>query len=214
MSARKRRQPQLQRVDLSATVNHPHLREMEAEYSLDAAQFGDVIDAAVFGALAGGFAGLVAHGLAALLQLPGYSLQMVVVGAVGLVALLIRAGQIADSRRTRQWATFDRQPETTKLPEFVPVADSGRTLVLDTELRGKVVQWAQLLPAANYSLVYRRWVDKWKFTRTEFDRVRAMMAAQGLMKGNEITDAGRAAVGRWSVGNLTADEVHGLRGDG
>jgi len=215
MSRPRRKQPEAQRIFLTTALANPAIREIEAEGS-DPAPFSDVLQSAAFGLVCGGFAGLVAHGLALAMGRPGYAMQLVVFGLVALVGTLIRAGQVADSRRGRQWATFDRQPgETVKAPEFVPVSDAPKTLVLSTPLRGKVTRWAQMLPTANYSLTYRQWTGQGKlFSRQEFDKVRGMMAAQGLMRGNEITDKGRAAVGRWAVGSLTADETHALRGEG
>lgn len=212
MSTGKRRQPEAQRVFLTTALANPAIREIEAEGS-DPAPFSDVVQSAAFGIVCGGFAALVAHGLVLALARPGYAMQLVVFGLVALVGTLIRAGQVADSRRGRQWARFDElRNETVKAPEFVPVSDGPRTLVLDTALRGQLMQFAQQLPGLGYSLTYRQWTGQGKlFSRQEFDRVRGMMAAQGLMKGNALTDAGRAAVGRWAVGGLSADEVHGLR---
>lgn len=211
----KRRPPQRQRLPLEIALSNPAVREVEAEYSLDAPSMGDVWQCAAFAGVAAAFAFGLAHWFAVMADIPGYATQTGLAGLVGLMALVGYAYLLHVSRRTRQWATFDRQPgETAKAPEFVPVADSPRTLVLDTRLRGQMIRFAQMLPAADYSLAYRRWVEKERlFTRGEFDKVRAMMAAAQppLMKGNALTDAGRAAVGRWSVGGLSADEVHALR---
>jgi len=212
---RRRQPPERERLFLTTALSNPALREIDAE-TTDPAQFGDVVQCVAFALVAAGFAALLAHGVTTMLGRSGYAMHAVAAGSVGLVALLIRAGQIADSRRGRQWATFDRQPgETVKAPEFVPVSDSGRTLIRDTALRRKVVRFAELLPGVGYSLAYRQWTGRGRlFSRSEFETVRAMMQAAKpapLEVDNQITQAGRDAVARWRVGNFIDDERRWLR---
>lgn len=210
----RRRQPaEPQRLFLTAALSNPAIREIEAEGG-DAAPFSDVLQAAAFGLVATVPAVALAHGIALLLSLPGYALHYVMAGAVGFVAVLIRAGQIADARRVRQWARFDAEPETepAQTKNFVPTSDAPRTLALDTPLRGKVAKWAALLPSVGYSLTFTRWVGKGKlFTRAEYETVRGMLAALGYMASDQLTARGRDAVGRWAVGSFRAGELHLLR---
>jgi hypothetical protein len=211
MTTRKRPVPERQRLFLTTALANPGIREIEAE-SGDAAPFSDVLQAAAFGVICGGMAALVAHGIALAMARSGFAAQLVAFGAVGLIATLVRAGQIVDSRRTRQWARFDEIPESPQTPDFVPTSDAPRTLVLDTPLRPKLTAWAKALPAAGHSLTYRQWVGRGRlFSRAEFEHIRQTMAALAYEKDNALTAAGRDAVGRWAVGNMTAREVHALR---
>jgi hypothetical protein len=210
----RRRQPpaERQKIFLTTALANPAIREIEAE-SGDAAPFSDVLQAAAFAAIAAGFALALAHGIALLLSLPGYALHYVMVGSVGFVAVVIRAGQIADARRVRQWARFDAEPQSPQTKNFVPTIDGSKTLVRDTPLRGKVAKWAVLLPSVGYSLTFARWVGKGKlFTRAEYETVRGMMQALGYMADDQLTARGRDAVGRWAAGGFRAGELHMLRG--
>jgi len=212
MTRPRRKQPEAQRVFLSTALANPAIREIEAEGS-DPAPFSDVLQAAAFGLICGGFAGLVAHGLALAMGRPGYAMQMVVFGLVALVGTLIRAGQVADSRRGRQWARFDElRNETVKAPVFVPVADSPRTLVLDFAMRPKVTRWARELTASGYRLAYAEWTGRGKlFSRGEYDALRLALRGMGYEADDALTERGRVAVGRWAVGEFQAREVHVLR---
>lgn len=212
MTRPRRKQPEAQRVFLTTALSNPAIREIDAE-TTDPAQFGDVVQCVAFALVAAGFAALLAHGVTTMLGRSGYAMHAVAAGSVGLVALLIRAGQIADSRRGRQWAAFDRQPgDTVRAPDFVPVADSPRTLVLDFKLRPKVEQWARLLQADNYQLAHTRWTPRSRlFSRGEYDALRAVLRTLNYEADDQLTERGRNAIGRWAVGNWQAREMSAFR---
>jgi len=187
---RKRRPPQsqLRRIDLTATLDNPALHELEAEHS-DPATWSEtwqVLTIAGAGAVCGW---LMASGAAWVFGLPGNALQMTTAGSVGLALLVVCAVQTSNARRVRQWATFDRQPgETVKAPDFVPVADSPRTLVLDFKLRPKVEQWARLLQADNYQLAHTRWTPRSRlFSRGEYDALRAVLRTLNYERGKYMS---------------------------
>jgi len=210
---RKRRQPQRQRLPLEIALANPAVREVEAEYSLDAPSMGDVWQCAAFAGVAAAFAFGLAHWFAVTLGIAGYAVQVGLAGLVGLLALCGYAVMLHYSRRTRQWATFDRQPgDTTKAPDFVGVADSPRTLVLDAKLTPQVTQWARQLPGSGYALAYPNWTGRGKvFSRAEYEHVRRVLKALNYETDNALTERGRMAIGRWAAGNMQARELHLLR---
>lgn len=209
---RKRRQPQRQRLPLEIALSNPAVREVEAEYSLDAPSISDVWQCGLFAGFAAACGFGLAHWAAWLRGIPGYAMQVGLAGLVGLFALCGYAVMLHYSRRTRQWATFERQPETAKLPEFVPVSDSPRTLVLDTELRDRAIKWARQLPTAGYALAYPKWTGRGKvFSRGEYNHVRRVLKALNYEADNALTERGRMAIGRWAAGNMQARELHLLR---
>jgi len=215
-AARGRRPPQRQRLPLEIALSNPAVREVEAEYSLDAPSMADVWQCAAFAGVAAAFAFGLAHWFAVIAGIPGYATQTGLAGLIGLMALIGYAYLLHVARRTRQRATFDRRPgDTMQAPDFVPVADSPRTLVLDFKLRPKVEQWARLVQAEEYRLAYPLWTGKGKvFSRGEYDLVRASLRALSYEADDQLTQRGRNAVGRWAVGSFQAREVHVLRGEG
>lgn len=212
MPTRRRNPPERERIFLTTALSNPAIREIDAE-TTDPAQFGDVVQCVAFALVAAGFAALLAHGVTTMLGRSGYAMHAVAAGSVGLVALLIRAGQIADSRRGRQWATFAEQPpESPQTKNFVPTSDGSKTLVLDSPLRRKMTQWAQILPTAGYALAYPNWTGRGKvFSRAEYEHVRRVLKALNYEADNALTERGRMAIGRWAAGNYQARELHLLR---
>ena len=210
---RKRRPPQRQRLPLEIALTNPAVREVEAEYSLDAPSMADVYQCAAFAGVAAAFAFGLAHWFAVMADIPGYATQTGLAGLVGLMALVGYAYLLHVARRTRQRATFDRQPgDTVKAPDFVPVADSPRTLVLDFKLRPKVEQWARLLQADNYQLAHTRWTPRSRlFSRGEYDALRAVLRTLNYEADDQLTERGRNAIGRWAVGNWQAREMSAFR---
>lgn len=212
---RRRQQPAPEMVKLfSATaMAHPGLREAGVEHATPS-QWSDVGQATGFSFVAAGFAGLIGQSIAWALALPGYALQSLLAGGFGLIALFFWAWYSADSRRTRQWAAFDEPRADPEPPgrEFVPVAEGSRTLVPDTRLRRNVIRFAELLPGVGYSLAYRQWTGRGRlFSRGEFDTVREAMRRLEYEEAGQVTQAGRSAIGRWRLGNFTADENDRLR---